>query len=155
MGKIAGGLMPVRAIKPNPRSVTGRLPATPQHPALEFESTLERDFLTALQGDPSVQRIETQPLHIAYTDEHGKARRYTPDLLVEYARTSRHPPTLYEVKYLESLRTDRDTLRSAFVAAAVYARERSWRFRVVTERALRETKPPTPIGNATVFSSGG
>jgi putative transposase len=153
MGKIAGGRMPVRAIKPNPRSVTGRLPATRQHPALEFESTLERDFLTALQNDSSVQRIETQPLHITYTDEHGKARRYTPDVLVEYAPISQRPPTLYEVKYFEALRTDRDTLRSAFVAAAGYARERGWRFRVVTERALRETQPLTLIPTTSVDSS--
>lgn len=144
--------MPVRTIPPNPRSVTGRLPATAKHPAMQYESTLERDFLRTLRTDPSVQRVEEQPLRVTYTDRAGKQHHYTPDVFVGYTAESGRPPTLFEVKHFDTLKTDRDALRDGFVAAAHYARERGWRFRIVTERTVRGHRSPEPQSAASVDS---
>lgn len=49
----------------------------------EYESLLERDFLTLLRVDPSVESFVTQPIKIPYTLA-GRPSSYTPDVLVKF-----------------------------------------------------------------------
>jgi hypothetical protein len=106
-----------------------------------FESTLERDFLLLLDFDPDVEFFEEQPVKIIYHDAHGQRRFYTPDVLVRYRphrfQAQHTKPVLCEVKYRDDLRQHWVEYRPKFRAAQGYARQRGWRFRVVTERLVR------------------
>lgn len=129
--------MAVRKIKPNNRSITGRHGFSGQ----EYESALERDLLDLLEFDYNVDRYETQPLTIEYVGSDGRIHRYTPDVFVLYrrdivpAREMTH--LLVEVKYRDEYRKRFKELKQCFRAARQYARERGWRFMVLTEREIR------------------
>lgn len=133
--------MPVRTVPKNYRSLTGLVPNTRTQSMTAFESSLERDFLLLLDFDPDVEWFEEQPVKITYHDESGRRRTYTPDVLVRY-RTDRlqirnTKPLLCEVKYRDDLRQHWVAYRPKFRAAQCYARQRGWRFRLVTERHIR------------------
>jgi hypothetical protein len=157
--------MPSRKIPPNRRSLTGLI-ASQKNPGLSlvpspsagtpppkvllrppqtrmkgFESSLERDFLILLDFDLNVDRYEEQPLRIEYTDGDGRARTYTPDVLVYY-RDDMTPakwmkPLLCEVKYRADLFADWPAIKPKIRAGRDYAREQGWRFQIVTEREVR------------------
>jgi putative transposase len=132
-------LMAVRVVPPNARSLTGQLAATKSVGRAEFESSLERDWLVCLERDPMVVRFEVQPVRVEYTDERGRARSYTPDVLVSYG--DGRPPTLFEVKHRVDLDpagpAERLALVRKFRAARAFVQVRGWRFRVVSEREIR------------------
>jgi hypothetical protein len=133
--------MPVRTVPKNYRSLTGLVPNTRTQSMTAFESSLERDFLLLLDFDPDVEFYEEQPVKITYHDDRGRRRTYTPDVFVRY-RTDRLPaqhtqPHLCEVKYRDDLRHHWAEYRPKFRVAQRYARQRGWRFRVVTEKHVR------------------
>ncbi len=133
--------MPVRTVPKNYRSLTGLVPNTRTQSMTAFESSLERDFLLLLDFDPDVEFYEEQPVKITYHDDRGRRRTYTPDVFVRY-RTDRlqaqhTQPHLCEVKYRDDLRQHWAEYRPKFRVAQRYARQRGWRFRVVTERHIR------------------
>jgi TnsA endonuclease N terminal/TnsA endonuclease C terminal len=133
--------MPVRTVPKNYRSLTGLVPNTRTQSMTAFESSLERDFLLLLDFDPDVEFYEEQPVKITYHDDCGRHRTYTPDVFVRY-RTNRlpaqhTPPHLCEVKYRDDLRQHWAAYRPKFRVAQRYARQRGWRFRVVTEKHVR------------------
>lgn len=129
--------MPVRKIGLNSRSMTGRHGFYGQ----QYESALERDFLDLMAFDLNVERLETQPVRIVYVSEDGKEHTYTPDALVWYRRdvlpARDIPHLLVEVKFREEYRNHFNEFKERFRAARRYARERDWRFRVVTDREIR------------------
>ncbi|RBB63100.1 TnsA endonuclease N-terminal domain-containing protein [Xanthomonas oryzae] len=92
--------MPVRKIAKSYRNVTGIVAAAKAAGPAQFESTLERDFLTRLEFSPYVRSFEVQPVTLSWHDD-GRERRYTPDVLVHFkARHGAEPtPLLCEVKY--------------------------------------------------------
>lgn len=101
------------------------------------ESTLERDWLILLDFDfdGSIERYEEQPLRIDYRDEEGRRRHYFPDVLIFYK--DNRPPLLCEVKYRDELKQKWKEMKPKIRAALAYARERGWRFRILTEREIR------------------
>jgi hypothetical protein len=101
-----------------------------------FESSLERDLLLLLDFDPEVSSYEEQPVRIDYRDAQGHARHYTPDVLITWRRDGL-PPHLVEVKYRADLKTNRGALKPRFKAAYCHARQRGWRFRILTEVEIR------------------
>src|SRR5919109_3163101 len=133
--------MPVRIIPKNSRSLTGLVLNTRTQSMAVFESSLERDFLLLLDFDLDVECYEEQPVKIVYHDANGRRRTYTPDVLVRYRTDrlqARHTkPLLCEVKYRDDLRQHWAEYRPKFRAAARYARQQGWRFRLVTERSIR------------------
>jgi hypothetical protein len=133
--------MPVRIIPKNYRSLTGLVLNSRTQSMTAFESSLERDFFLLLDFDPDVEFYEEQPVKIVYNDAKGRRRTYTPDVLVRYRTDlpqARHSkPLLCEVKYREDLRQHWVEYRPKFRAAGRYARQHSWRFRLVTERDVR------------------
>lgn len=50
-----------------------------------FESWVERDHLVALDFDPSVVGIVSQPFWLLWPGDKGKQRRHAPDFLVRTA----------------------------------------------------------------------
>lgn len=129
--------MSVRSIRPNSRSLTGRMPAGKGRGEACFESSLERDLLLILEFDPGVAAYETQPLEIVYRDYELRRRRYTPDVLVSYEPSVGRKELLCEVKFLEDLRANEVGYRERFKAASLHARRYGWNFRILTEREIR------------------
>ena len=131
----------VRKIPKNPLSVTGRLACAKDLLPQSFESTLERDALILLDSDPTVESIVTQPVRIDFQDAQGKARSYTPDILVTFKpdpRTGRvRTPLLIEVKPRSVLSGNWEELRPKFKAAIHHACLMGWKFRILTEQELR------------------
>jgi len=130
--------MPIRAIPKNYRNVTGISSSAKSNGESAFESTLERDFYALLEFDNKVHRYEVQPIKLTYPLE-GKARTYTPDVLVEYVESAQVRTTLFEVKYRSDLKDNWSTLKPKFKAAIRYANSVGWRFRLVTELEIRTT----------------
>ncbi len=133
--------MPARTVPKNYRNLTGLVYNSRIHSLSAFESTLERDYLLLLDFDPAVEFYEEQPVTIKYYDSGERLHRYTPDVFVRYrndANTKSLPlPVLCEVKYRDDLRQHWTEYKSKFKAARHYARERGWRFRLITEREIR------------------
>ena len=68
--------MPVRTIPKNYRNVTGIAASPKAGGAAQFESTLERDFLSLLEFSPEVEVIDPQPVKIEWLDTNDRQRSY-------------------------------------------------------------------------------
>ena len=133
--------MPVRKIPKNYRNVTGIAAHAKADGPAAYESTLERDFITLLEFSPEVEAFEVQPVRLEWCDAAGSLRRYTPDTLVRFGRSSAGAtPWLCEVKYRVDLAKDWHELRPKFKAAVHFARCQGWRFRIITEQEVRTPK---------------
>jgi hypothetical protein len=134
-------ILVARSIPKSYRNVTGRFASAKNRNPIGFESTLEKDFFLLLEFDRRVESFEEQPVTISYRNPEGRVCRYTPDVLVRYrpalASEPGEAPALCEVKYRDDLRAHGAEYRPKFTAARRYARDRGWRFRVVTEREIR------------------
>jgi hypothetical protein len=129
----------VRNIPKNYRNVTGVLASSKSEGAAMFESTLERDLLMQLDFDSCVESYDVQPVKIEWLDKVGKFRSYTPDVLVHYRHDDRVDHILYEVKYRSDIKENWPILKPKFKAAIRYAKQRGWRFKLITEVEIRTT----------------
>lgn len=133
--------MPVRKVPTSRRSLTGAVASRRDGRMVASESSLERDLLVLLDFDPAVERYEEQPVRIEYRDAGGRSRTYTPDVLVHFrqdiAPGSPTTPLLYEVKYRRDLFDNWREIKPKVRAGRAYARERGWRFKIITEREIR------------------
>lgn len=129
--------MAVRIISKNYRNVTGIAASSKAGGAAQFESTLERDFLSLLEFSPEVKNIDPQPVKIEWVDANGCRRSYTPDVFVEFLESAGKRPWLCEVKYRSELLEKWAEFRPKFKAAFCFAKEQGWRFKIVTEREIR------------------
>lgn len=126
---------PQRRIGTSRRALTGRV-ALGGSQAVDFESSLERDWLEQLDFDPRVVELQIQPFSLEHEVE-GSRRRYTPDVLAVWQHGSVRETIVYEVKFRDDLRDNWVDYRPRFVAATRYCRERGWRFKIMTERRIR------------------
>lgn len=127
-----------RRIQSNVRSLSGEVNGQ------EFESSLERDLLMLAHWNNEVDWYQAQPVTINYLDSLGKARSYTPDLLVSFIldkksdkQTERRKPLLCEVKFRSDYAKMWKELKPKFRAAKAYAKENGYEFLVITEREIR------------------
>lgn len=102
----------------------------------EHESSLERDWLMALDFDWRVVQIQEQP-YTLYYELDGEQRRYTPDVLAVFDDGKVQWTVVYEVKGREDLQQKWSTHRPRYKAAVHDCRAKGWRFRIVTEREIR------------------
>jgi hypothetical protein len=135
---------PQRRIGTSRRALTGRV-ALGDSQAVDFESSLERDWLEQLDFDPRVVELQVQPFSLEHEVE-GRKRKYTPDVLAVWQHGSVRETIVYEVKFRDDLRNGWLDYRPRFVAATRYCRERGWRFKIMTERRIR-----TPMLSAVKF----
>lgn len=132
-------LRSVRAVKSNGKTVVGFQSSYKNAQMVQFESSLEKDFIRMVEFQTSVDRYVSQPLKIEYLDDEGKQRSYTPDFIVYY-RKDRLPkavPTIFEVKYRNDLKENWKEYKPKFKAALSYAKVRGWKFKIVTEVEIR------------------
>ena len=103
-----------------------------------FESALERDYFVLLEFDQQVSVWHPQPAEVTGPAA-GRSgnQKYYPDVLVERIETVNGEPTqraeLCEIKYREEIFRKWVTLKPKFKACRRYARQRGWRFRILTD----------------------
>lgn len=125
----------VRPLRPAHRALTGRVVLDTGKTA-GYESSLERDWLIALDFDWRVKRIQEQPYSLNFVHD-GRQYRYTPDILAEFDDGRTHWTVVYEVKSYEDLKTNWAMLRPRFKAALKDCLRRDWMYRIVSERDIR------------------
>lgn len=127
--------VPARKLKLSHRSLTGRTATSGG--SVTFESSLERDWFILLDFDLDVARFMEQPFTVSYRFD-GQQRRYTPDALAEFGKTSgRSRTVVYEIKYHDDLRENWHEYRPRFLAANHHCRANGWTFALLTEREIR------------------
>jgi hypothetical protein len=129
-------MQPVRKIGYSNRSITGKRSSAKTDTVHQFESALERDFLTLLEYDDTISNYVVQPVTIRYEHE-NKSARYTPDVIVYYKPRLKLKPVLYEVKYAAELIEKRGYYEPKFNAARKYAYGNGFEFKVITEKEIR------------------
>lgn len=140
--------MPVRKIGKSYTVVTGLVATDKFERMVAYEGDLERDFILLMTFDSlRVLAIEEQPVKIYFTDADGKKRSYTPDILVTFRDGTK--TLLAEIKPRRILKKKWKELKPKFRAARLYAREKGWRFKIITEVEIQ-----TPYLNNVVFLLG-
>ena len=132
----------MRKIKPTRRSVSGFY-AFRGETAIQFESTLERDFLIRTEFSLSVLGVIPQPVQIPFVASNGQTYIYTPDFLVYYRLGSAHyddypKPVLVEVKPEKEWRKHWREWLPKWKAAWRYAQEQGWAFHIYDESRIRD-----------------
>ena len=123
-------------------SVSGHF-AFRKQKSIAFESTLERDLLTLLEFNDSVDDVIEQPLTIEYINHNGRNVTYTPDFLVDFKEADvsllKRPrkPLLIEVKPREKLQKHFAELKPKFKVAMQYANANDMIFKIYDESRIR------------------
>lgn len=86
-------------IKLSKMSLTGRISSVTNNSVVEFESSLERDFIYLLEYNPEVNQYFEQPIIIKFYFKR-KEKSYIPDFYVEYSEDKKE---LIEIKYQRDL----------------------------------------------------
>lgn len=132
---------PVRVIPRSRRSVTGHLSWRRQQ-SIQYESTLERDFIIRQEFDLAVAQVLSQPCRIPFVTPSGRSSHYTPDFLVIY-RTDSAPPSLQRKPLLIEVKPEADWRENwrawlgKWKAARRYAESQGWHFRIMDESRIR------------------
>lgn len=131
-----------RKIKPTRRSVSGVCMFRGET-AIEFESTLERDFLLREEFSLAVLGVIPQPCQVPFLDTFtGRNETYTPDFLVYYRLGNRsyedYPkPALVEVKPEAEWRANWRRWLPKWKAAYKHAKQQGWSFHICDESRIR------------------
>ncbi len=111
---------------------------------IQFESRLEKDFLTSFAFSERVLDIEEQPFTLEYEDSEGKLRKYTPDFLVTF-KTAYRPyqyktritkPMVVEVKPRDVLQKEFEKYRERFKAMVSYCQQNDMIFKIYDESRI-------------------
>ncbi|QIY91622.1 TnsA endonuclease N-terminal domain-containing protein [Chryseobacterium gallinarum] len=126
----------VREISAKSSSLSGIINIDHLKNPIQFESSLERDYIFLLEYDQNVKQYLEQPLKITYFDDNKKQRTYIPDFIVEHFDDS--PTELIEIKYTSTLKAKKDELEQKFKAAKEYCQRNNLIFKVADEIYIRE-----------------
>jgi len=131
----------VRKIRSTRRSVSG-VYAFRGETSIEFESTLERDFLIRNEFSLCVLDVISQPTQIPFKAANGQVYIYTPDFLVYYRLGNREycdypKPALIEVKPQSGWRRHWRKWLPKWKAAWRHAQEQGWEFHIYDESRIR------------------
>jgi hypothetical protein len=126
-------MLPARRIKKSRRGQSGYFQSRKNGGAIAYESTLERDFFYQLEWDQRVSHFREQPLSISYR-ANGRRKPHVPDVL--FVRSS-GDVVLVDVKYRSEIFERWTDLHPAFRAAARFAADYGWRYKLMTETEIR------------------
>lgn len=127
----------VREISYKSYSLSGIINTSYMREPVQFESSLERDYIYLLEFDLKVNQYLEQPLEIAYKDAKGKDRKYIPDFAVDYFNK---PGEIIEIKYENILKTNFEELALKFKEAEKFCKKFNLTFKVITEKYIREER---------------
>ena len=130
-----------RWIGPTRRSVSGSY-AFRSETSIQFESTLERDFIIKHEFYHSVLDMIPQPVEIPFSLG-NQSYTYTPDFLVYYRLgkldySSYPKPMLVEVKPEQEWRKNWRKWLPKWKAAWGYAQQQGWCFHIYDESRIRD-----------------
>lgn len=128
-----------REIGPKYSSLSGQICSKKLNKPIQFESSLEKDFIYLLEFDRRVRRYFEQPLEIQYLDSLNKMRKYIPDFLVVYHDKFRKDEVI-EIKYELELNSQKEELEIKFEAARKFCIQNDMVFRVISDREIRDAK---------------
>lgn len=137
--------MPVRKIPKNYLGVTGGFASRKNNRLMGFESLLEKDYMLLLEYDEDVQGFEEQPVTIPVIAPKQRKTKYVPDVLVHYYPNSMgemRKSVLVEVKRSQDMKKYKAKFAAKFAAAALFADERGWEFKILTEKDIRLPRLP-------------
>lgn len=131
-----------RKIGPTRRSVSGAYSFRGES-SIQFESTLERDFIIRCEHFLNVLDIIPQPAQIPFISNNGQSYTYTPDFLVYYRLGDREvdnypKPMLIEVKPETEWRKNWRKWLPKWKAAWRYAQVQGWDFHIHDESRIRD-----------------
>jgi hypothetical protein len=132
--------MPVRKIPLRYSSLSGEKSSIKNNRRIQFESSLEADFIDLLEWDRNVKFYEEQPFKIEFFDENQKPRYYIPDFLVVYydsVLNEKNLPIIFEVKYSRDLEIQKEKLSPKFKAAKHFCKQENFFFKIITEKEIR------------------
>ncbi|UGS24644.1 TnsA endonuclease N-terminal domain-containing protein [Flavobacterium channae] len=118
-----------RNISANEFSLTGQIKSLKRNDFVDFESSLERDYIHILEFDENVRYYYEQPLKIEFND-----RYYIPDFFVEYWDGSKE---VIEIKYNIDLIDNASKYVTKFKAAEEFCNSNNLTFRILTETDIR------------------
>ncbi|NMO79180.1 TnsA endonuclease N-terminal domain-containing protein [Niallia alba] len=123
----------VRKIKPSKKgSFRGFINSKKSNEMVAWESLLEKDFIKVLDFDPSIIKIQSQPIKIEYRYK-GKIYKYFPDFLVE---TKDKQYIIFEVKPEDKIKEEDNKVK--FEVGKIYCEKKGWKFKIVTEKDIRQ-----------------
>lgn len=118
-----------RNISANEFSLTGQIKSLKRNNLVDFESSLERDYIHILEFDENVRYYYEQPLKIEFND-----RYYVPDFFVEYWDGNKE---VIEIKYTIDLIENASKYVAKFKAADEFCNNNNLTFRILTENEIR------------------
>ncbi|NHM32435.1 TnsA endonuclease N-terminal domain-containing protein [Neobacillus terrae] len=121
-----------RPIKPSKMgNFRGSIPSEKCGTLINYESLLERDYITLLEFDPGIVFYESQPIKIPYMYK-GAKHSYFPDFKVI---TDDNKIKIVEVKPERFLTTEKNLVK--FMVGKQFCEENKWEFIVVSEPNIR------------------
>lgn len=118
-----------RNISANEFSLTGQIKSLKRNDLVDFESSLERDFIYILEFDENVRYYYEQPLKIEFKD-----RYYVPDFFVEYWDGTKE---VIEIKYTIDLIENASKYVAKFKVAEEFCNSNGMTFKIITENEIR------------------
>lgn len=122
-----------RKISTSNLSLTGAISSLKQNRLIEFESSLERDYIHILEFNSNVLKYYEQPIKIEYFYKNQK-RIYIPDFWVEYKNGTKE---VIEIKYSEEINKKDAQLVFKLGEAKKFCSKNSLTFKVLTEKEVR------------------
>jgi hypothetical protein len=114
-------------------SLTGKISSLKMNDSIQFESSLERDYIELLEFNKEVESYYEQPFKIYYF-KNNTQKHYTPDFLVKYWSGKTE---LIEIKYTRDLEENRKEYASKFNAATDFCKANNMSFKILTEKEIR------------------
>lgn len=130
----------VRKIGLKYSSLSGSFFSAKNNKEVQFESSLERDFIYLLEMDWIIESYYEQPVTIYYSDAENKQRSYTPDFLFYWHHrfsSKGAKPVLVEIKYIDDLQKKELEYKPKFIAAEEFCTLNGYEFKVLTEKDIR------------------
>ena len=114
-------------------SLTGSISSIKKNEFVQFESSLERDYIYLLEFDREVKNYYEQPFKLFYYHYNTK-KYYVPDFFVEYWNGQRK---LVEIKYKNDLNENSSLYERKFETAKAFCIENKYDFKILTEEDIR------------------
>lgn len=127
--KTMGSFKKVRDIPLKENSLSGKIISQKNDSVIEFESSLERDFIYLLEFNNDVSSYCEQPIKLSKENQF-----YTPDFYVNYFERKSE---LIEIKYSTDLLINLEAYQKKFQIAREYCKENNIIFKVLTEVEIR------------------
>lgn len=112
-------------------SLSGSIVSIKNNEIIEFESSLERDFICLIEFDTDVIKYCHQPIKIYFNDDKNY---YVPDFYVEYRNGKKE---VIEIKYSDDILVNHDLYKNKFKAAKEFCQKNGITFKILTEIDVR------------------